>query len=196
MTVVTLVMHLDDRSLATLACSAAQPGQAREAFQTLYARYRDEVFRFLLHLVRERELAEDAFQETFMRAHRKLGDHDPARSFKGWIFRIVRNTAVDMIRSQRKQRRVTDVKSQRLLPQSGLGVVREAALRETVGNLHNALASLSEYDRALLIQRHGQGQKLKVLAEAYDCTERTVRNHLRAAAQRLTSVVLAERRDA
>ena len=44
----------------------------RPAFQILYQRHEAEVFRFLLRLVRDRPLAEDLLQETFLRAYRHL----------------------------------------------------------------------------------------------------------------------------
>ncbi len=62
-----------------------------EAYGALVARYRERYARFAVHMLGERDDAEEALQDAFVRAYRALGQcADPAR-FDAWLFRILAN---------------------------------------------------------------------------------------------------------
>ncbi|GAA0629935.1 hypothetical protein GCM10010174_57920 [Kutzneria viridogrisea] len=73
---------------------------SREAFTTLYQRYRLPVTRYARRIVNDTALAEDVVQDAFVSALRKLPNlRDPAR-FRPWLFSIVHRTAVDEVRAE------------------------------------------------------------------------------------------------
>ena len=74
-----------------MAAVAAPP------FETFYAEHRDGVFRFLLRRV-GRERADDAFQETFLRALRSYDGLRHAENLRAWVFTIAARVAVDEFR--------------------------------------------------------------------------------------------------
>lgn len=74
------------------------------AFSLLVERYLPSIYRFLIRLVREKELAEDLSQETFVRAWKKFATFDQTRSFKSWLFAIARYAAFDALKKKQPLR--------------------------------------------------------------------------------------------
>ncbi|HEY6220109.1 MAG TPA: RNA polymerase sigma factor [Gemmatimonadaceae bacterium] len=62
-----------------------------ESYATLVARYRDRLGRYALHMLGSREDAEEALQDSFVRAYRSLARCDDPEKFGAWLFRILLN---------------------------------------------------------------------------------------------------------
>lgn len=76
---------------------AGQPA----AFETLVRRYETPLAGFLARMVRDKALADDLFQETFLRVMRTLPTYREEGRFRAWMFGIARNLALDALRRQR-----------------------------------------------------------------------------------------------
>lgn len=74
----------------------------RPAYEALYARWRDPLFRFLLRRTGAVETAEDALQETWVRVYRFRENYDVKRSFRSWLYTIAANAGRDAARPQRE----------------------------------------------------------------------------------------------
>lgn len=76
------------------------------AFRTLVERHQERIYGFLVGMVRDRAIASDLFQETFLRAvqamHDRRGSYEQQGRWLGWVMRIARNAALDHIRSRKK----------------------------------------------------------------------------------------------
>jgi RNA polymerase sigma-70 factor (ECF subfamily) len=76
------------------------------AFRTLLQRYQDQIFGYLMGMVKNRAIAHDLFQETFLRVIEAMQDRRGSYTHKGqwlsWVMRIARNAAIDHIRKQKK----------------------------------------------------------------------------------------------
>ena len=72
------------------------------AMETLVTRYRSSLFGYVLNMTRNRAFADDVFQETWIRAIRKL-DKYKQDNFPGWLMRIARNYVVDESRRKKPQ---------------------------------------------------------------------------------------------
>lgn len=72
-----------------------------EAFHILYEKYQTKIYRFCFRMLNEVELAEDAFQETFIKIyeHRK---EFRGENFSAWAFRIARNTCLNILRAKKE----------------------------------------------------------------------------------------------
>ena len=81
--------------------------QTREAFEELVHRYKREMYGYLRRYLRSAELAEDAFQATFLRVHLKCRQFDPCRRFRPWLYRIATNRAIDLLRQNRRHKAVS-----------------------------------------------------------------------------------------
>ena len=75
----------------------------RAAFGRLVELYQRAVYNLCYRMVGEATEAEDAAQETFLRAYSQLGRYDPARSFKTWLFAIACHHCIDRLRRRRIQ---------------------------------------------------------------------------------------------
>lgn len=83
---------------------SAYRGGDNAAFETLVRRYSDELTRFLIRLVGNRALAEDAFQEAFLQVHLSAETFDTSRRFKPWLFTIAANKGRDALRRSLRRR--------------------------------------------------------------------------------------------
>ena len=76
------------------------------AFSQLLARHQERIFGYLVGMVRDREVANDLFQETLYRAiqamHRRRGSYESQGRWLAWTMRIARNAALDWLRAKKK----------------------------------------------------------------------------------------------
>lgn len=79
-------------------------GGDHAAFEQLVRRHHDDLLRFLIRLVGNRAVAEDAFQETFLRVHLSAETFDTTRRFKPWLFTIAANKGRDALRRNARRR--------------------------------------------------------------------------------------------
>jgi RNA polymerase sigma-70 factor (ECF subfamily) len=99
------------------------------AFEDLVREFQADVFRFAWHLTRDRQMAEDVTQEAFLRAFRFLGGFRGDRKFGSWLFSIVRNCAMDALRSRRSDAPWEDQMASRSVADPTARAELEAALR-------------------------------------------------------------------
>src|SRR4029079_19186618 len=121
-------------------------GDAR-GFDLAYARYAERVFGFLLRLSGSRALAEDLFQNTFMRLAQVGARLRVESDLRAWLFSVARNAFHSHARSARLRRAesCTDVESFPASPGAGMSPDSGLPLAE----LERALAGLSPSDREL-----------------------------------------------
>ena len=82
--------------------------------EQIYTEYKNELFRFLYVILGETQAAEDALQETFLRAYLHRSKYVEMKREKAWLYQIARNTAYDMLRKRRREfpiekEQITDV---------------------------------------------------------------------------------------
>ncbi|MDX1439918.1 MAG: sigma-70 family RNA polymerase sigma factor [Rubricoccaceae bacterium] len=79
---------------------------SEQAFSILVDRHQERIFGYLMGMVRDRSVASDLFQDTFMRAiqamNAKRGTYEPQGRWLAWVMRIARNAALDYLRSRKK----------------------------------------------------------------------------------------------
>lgn len=69
-------------------------------FRTLIERHHEELVRFLIRLLGDRQAAEDVFQDTFLQVHQSAGTFDTSRRFRPWLFTIAANKGRDYLRKK------------------------------------------------------------------------------------------------
>ncbi len=77
---------------------AAYQAGNQAAFGELFTRHGGSVYGFLVRRLPDRALAEDLFQEAFLRVHRARQTYDATRPFRAWLFGIVHNLVIDALR--------------------------------------------------------------------------------------------------
>lgn len=89
-------MTTDDQRLVQDSLSGDE-----RAFEQLLSKYLPPVYNFIVQLTRDRIVAEDLAQETFIKAWKNLARFDQKRSFKTWLFAIAKNTTYDFFKKKK-----------------------------------------------------------------------------------------------
>jgi RNA polymerase sigma-70 factor (ECF subfamily) len=162
----------------------AQAGD-REAFCELVRCYRPRVINVIYHLYGDANRAEDVAQEAFIRAWQHLPHLQPHSSFRNWLYRIAVNAALD---SSRREKAAIDIDA---FEMAAPGESLEAGLekQERVRVIQQAVLSLPEASRAVIILREYEGLSYREIAEALDISMGTVMSRLNYARTRLSEML-------
>lgn len=127
--------------------------------------------------------AEDAVQESLLKAYRAFDGYDRCRPFKGWWFAIIRNCCLDLLQQRRSRHRTV------LVDEAHQVAVRTAQSAET---LREALAQLTPLLREILELRYFGGCSYQDMAESLEIPVGTVMSRLHAARQALSTIYRKE----
>lgn len=156
------------------------------AFEELIRRHQRLVLTTALHLTGNREDAQDAAQQVFLRLHRHLGRFRLEESFPPWLYRVTVNVCRDLNRRKRGRATVAldiEVRSGAPGPEDAL----EDAQRRRI--MAEALRALPEKRRAALVLRDIEGLSAREAAAALGSTEATVRSNASAARRQIKKFV-------
>jgi RNA polymerase sigma-70 factor (ECF subfamily) len=174
-----------------------QDGQPR-AFEALYDRFKDYVYRIAFFVTRNSSEAEDAVQETFLDVLRALPDYDiagPAR-FETWLYRVTVNRCRSRTRRKRPPTADWDEIEERLERISETHSdpnPEEVTLdRERALGLWRAVDTLSEEHRVTVLLRYQQGLSYGEIAETLSISLGTVKSRLYHAHRKLKEQLEAE----
>ncbi|MET0647369.1 MAG: RNA polymerase sigma factor [Pyrinomonadaceae bacterium] len=153
----------------------AQSGD-REALDALLASVQEPLYRYLLSLMRERHLAEDALQETFVRVYRKLGWLREPGLFRAWAYRIATREA---FRQMKRERRWADqVRDEDALVAVAAPPPREEFAPELSARLRESVAGLSPASRAVVVLYYLHEMSLEETAAVLGVPLGTVKSRL------------------
>ncbi|MBU6321596.1 MAG: sigma-70 family RNA polymerase sigma factor [Patescibacteria group bacterium] len=165
------------------------------AFEALAERHLRGAYTLALRLTGEREMAEDVVQEAFVKAWRALGRYARAEaSFKTWLARIVRNTAIDHLRKKRHvpfsafegdegEPAAPEIASDEPLPDE------LAARAEGAAAVERAVATLPLPYREALALHYGDGLTFDEMAEVTGTSANTLKSRHRRALAALRAVL-------
>jgi RNA polymerase sigma-70 factor (ECF subfamily) len=170
---------------------AAREGD-NSSFRKLYERYAPAVLGFLVHRLRDHALAEDALQETWVKAHRALDAFDTKRRFGPWISTIAENVAIDIFR--RRAKRESALHGDPSTPLREGDPVRIVVEREREEIVRAALKVLPEPAREILLLRYRHGRTQAEVAAQVGCSLRTAQTREAAALELLVSMLDARRK--
>jgi RNA polymerase sigma-70 factor (ECF subfamily) len=159
-------------------------------FDFLVEWHRDQVYRMAWRVAQDQESALDITQEVFVRVYRGLGGWKAGSKFSTWLYRIVMNTAIDVMRQEARHRRhQTPLLDEHLatIPETRPGMnPRQVAVRnELRRRVFEAVTHLSPKQRACFTMRHYQDLSLLEIAAVLGCSEGAVKKHLARAVERL-----------
>ncbi len=127
-----------------------------DAFRLLVDRHGRMLFRVAHRVTGNAQDAEDVVQETFLRAHRQLPRFELRASVGTWLYRIAVNTAVDLLRSRRREADWPE-NSEHRLTSTAPSPDRRMLSTEIQERVQAALAPLSPQERAAFVLRHYEG---------------------------------------
>lgn len=165
----------------------------KSAFRELVERHQRRAFAIAMGLVRDEQDAREVVQEAFLRVHRGLDSFHGGSSFFTWLYRIVTNLSIDLMR--KPARRETELDEGRKLDEeldSPLlsridgadphDVVRRNEIAETI---QSALDALPAYHRGVILMREIEGMSYEEMAEAMGVSKGTIMSRLFHARQKL-----------
>jgi RNA polymerase sigma-70 factor (ECF subfamily) len=138
-------------------------------FERFYAAHRDEVLGYLRRLLGQR--AEDAWQETFLRALRAYNRLEHARNLRSWVFTIATNVAMDELRVKPR------------LPVDGVPVAELE--RDAFRELEHLTDDLPPTERAAVVLRYGYDLPYAQIANALGSSEEAARAAASSGVRRL-----------
>jgi RNA polymerase sigma-70 factor (ECF subfamily) len=167
----------------------AQHGD-RNAFGELVRRHYQGVVLVVTRMCGDTGLAEDAAQEAFMRAWVNLPSFQPRGCLRNWLYRIAINAALDVLR-HKPEETLEDEQARRIPDQA---VEPEMALieKERAVVIQQAVKSLPEAARAVLVLREYGGLSYREISVALDVPIGTVMSRLNYARNRLREVLAGE----
>ncbi len=148
------------------AVASARAGDGR-AFDEIYRLLSGPVFSYLAGHTRRREDAEDLTGQVFLEAMRGIrGFTGDASAFKGWLFRIAHNRAVDLARRIARRPEGALEEAERL--PDLLGTEERAIAGMAIDRVWRAVQALPEQQRRVLVLRLGAGLSAREIAQALD----------------------------
>lgn len=183
--------RLTDQEVVLLA-----RGGREAAYRELVRRYERPVFALLYRMVRDRELAEDLAQETFVKALNAIASYKPEYKFSSWIFKIANNAAIDHLRRRELDTLSLDGSPHAETPEATqatalqIGARQESALdeveaRELGGAIEAAIGRLRPEYRSCILLRHVEGRAYEEIAEILDLPLGTVKTYIHRARNEL-----------
>ena len=167
---------------------AAQAGD-RAAFARLVDRYWERLYRWLYQVTRDRHLAEDLTQETFLKAFAAVQSFRAGSNFRAWVFRIGHN---NLVNHKRADRRTKHQLPDDLAASDLTSAEDTTANREALEAVSKAVAELPAEFRAALMLRVDEGLSFRDVARVLETTEETARWRVFKARQKLLKILAPE----
>jgi RNA polymerase sigma-70 factor, ECF subfamily len=166
------------------------------AYRELIRRYERPIFALLFRMVRDRELAEDLSQETFIKALNAIESYRPEFKFSSWIFKIANNAAIDHLRRRELDTLSLDGSPHAETPEAmqatalQIGARQESPLdtveaKELGGAIEVAIGRLRPEYRSCILLRHVEGRAYEEIAEMLDLPLGTVKTYIHRARNEL-----------
>jgi RNA polymerase sigma factor (sigma-70 family) len=140
------------------------------AFAAIFRRYQQPLYRYCAAIVGNAADAEDALQNTMVKAMRALPGEERRIDLKPWLYRIAHNESIELLR-RRRETRALDAE----LPAPGSGLAEEAAARERLRLLLADLEELPERQRGALVMRELAGLDFDQVGAALGTTPAVAR---------------------
>lgn len=150
----------------------------------LYRSYSKAMYNIAIRMTGEKETAEDALQDSFIRAFKELHTLNDEKAFGGWLKRIVINRCIDEVR--KKNYRITSFDT---ISDKHVEIAEE--VNETIDPefVHHMIKKLPGGAREILVLRALEGYKYAEIAEKLDITESTAKTQFFRAKQLLGKMI-------
>ncbi len=166
------------------------------AYRELIRRYQRPVFSLIYRMVRDRELAEDLAQETFIKVLGAIESYRPEFRFSSWIFKIANNAAIDQLRRRGLKTLSLDgsphAETAEAIEATTLQIgddaespLDEVTNRELGQQIETAIAQLRPEYRSCILLRHVEGRPYEEIAEILDLPLGTVKTYIHRARHEL-----------
>lgn len=153
----------------------------RKEFEDIALQHMDAVYGAALRMARNKPEAEDLVQDTYLRAYRFFDRFQPGTSIRAWLFKILRNTAINKFKKQAKIPEHIDIDRIRLSAEELISLndpEEEVLYRFFVDEFECAVDGMPEEFRDVILLSDVQGFSYKEMAYIIDCPIGTVMSRL------------------
>jgi len=159
------------------------------AFDELLNRTQTNIFSYIIFIVHNKEVANDIFQETFLKAITKLkeGKYTPTGKFSAWLIRIAHNAIMDWYRRKKSQRIIDSDNTEMIIATISDKQLMETSREDLLANaqvmqdIKSLIEYLPENQREVVNMRYYQNLSFKEIAEITNCSINTSLGRMRYA---------------
>jgi RNA polymerase sigma-70 factor (ECF subfamily) len=191
-----VLSHLELTNLPDADVVALAQQGRDAAFRELVRRYERPVFSLIFRMVRDRELAEDLAQDTFVKVLNHIDRYRPEFKLSSWLFKIANNVAIDHLRKRQLPTVSMDgsphastaeaVEATTLqIADNQESALEEMESRELGGAIEKAIADLRPEYRACIMLRHVEDRSYEEIAATLDLPLGTVKTYIHRARHEL-----------
>ncbi|MBK6755290.1 MAG: sigma-70 family RNA polymerase sigma factor [Flavobacteriales bacterium] len=171
-------------------------GGEERSFELLLQRHKRKVWSHIYLLVRDREITEDLFQETFIKVVHtlKLGKYNDEGKFLPWVMRIAHNLVIDHFRRNKKMPMVRSHEDHDVfatVAQPGLNVEQRMVNVQIDEDVRKLIDNLPEEQREVVIMRTYMGMSFKEIAEHTQVSINTALGRMRYALINMRKLIKA-----
>ncbi len=158
------------------------------AFEVLYRRHNDALYRYLLRLTQNRATAEDVFQEAWGKIVKARDSYRRTAKFTTFLYRVAHNCFIDHVRRNKRHTMTADVEPD-TQPDPGDSPEMETERHLARQRLDAALRELPDEQRDVFLLREEAGLSLDQIAAITDCNRETAKSRLRYAVNKLRAAI-------
>ena len=169
-----------------------------DAFGILLQRHQEAIFKFIYNKLKDTELSNDLFQETFVKVIQKLklGAYQEEGKFLPWVLRIAHNLVIDHFRKITKHRMISERHSWsedynifHRIASEDLNYVQRTAAEEIADQLHVLMAHLPDTQREIIYMRLFEERSFKEISESEGVSINTALGRMRYALLNLRKMI-------
>ena len=159
------------------------------AFETLYRRHNDALYRYLLRLCRHRDNADDIFQEVWGKIIKAADRYRPTAKFTTFLYRVAHNCFIDHLRRNKRHLAADNAVEPDTQAHHGDGPEQDAEKLLARQRLESALLTLPEEQRDAFLLHEEAGLSLDQIAAVTDCNRETAKSRIRYAVRKLRAAL-------
>jgi RNA polymerase sigma-70 factor (ECF subfamily) len=187
--------NLPDADVVALAQQGREP-----AYRELLRRYERPVFSLVFRMVRDRTVAEDLAQDTFIKILNHIDRYRPEFKFSSWLFKIANNVAIDYLRKRQlntisidgspNASTASEIESSRFdIADKSESALEEMEAKELGSAIEHAVAQLRPEYRSCILLRHVEGRSYEEIAATLDLPLGTVKTFIHRARHQLRELL-------
>lgn len=161
------------------------------AFEELYRRHQTPLYRYLLRLSFDQDVAEDVFQETWSKIIRSRDNYQATARFRTFLFRVARNCFIDYLRRNKRHSQASGDDPDSLASTDNQPDVRAGHLL-ALRQLENALKTIPDEQRDVFLLHEEGGFNLEEIARITGVKRETAKSRLRYAIKKLRAAMQHE----
>jgi len=167
----------------------------QQAIETLIKRHKRKVFTYILMVVRNREVAEDIFQETFIKVFKSIseGKYTDDGKFIAWVMRIAHNLIIDNVRREKRLKTISsddyeyDIFNHKKYSEQ---YKEQSVIKEEVEtDLKRIVNELPDVQKQVVIMRHFMDMSFKEIAEETGISINTALGRMRYAIINMRKII-------